>query len=528
MRTFILIVLLSILPSELIAQNRKAKPKQASPFLETSFDLNQNKLSPEFLGHDYQAIASTLLKAKKQLSKSEFESESDYVSRLEKMKDLVITGNTRLTDKLVFAFSHSEKKYNAESQMLTIRVENDTLHSRLDGEMHFNLLDKEHRLGSYVGQNAFGVKARVKVSILQKYLLSINNFVDFGGQNIFENYIERSWESDKKYSMPGKYRESPSAFEAQLPIPKNIAETSVKNIHALLICSLQPPFIQTDEGIDSATITSPYQVNEISYTFNTKLVELWIWNYATGQVYAKIKPTENNLATHVPVKSSDNLNNTIPIVESQPQTLTLPSQPKIQSLNVPEMQRVSSSVLTGKAINKVQPTYSAIAKAARAQGAVQVAITVSKEGQVISAEAVGGHPLLKEAAVTAAKQWTFETTELSGQPVKIQGILTFNFELGEEDTIYAATDSLRPIILHQEQVQYTEIAKQNRVQGTILVSAVFTANGRITQIRVIRGLPDGLNEQAIKAAEKTTFKPALIGGKPVSVRITMQFNFTLL
>ncbi len=95
----------------------------------------------------------------------------------------------------------------------------------------------------------------------------------------------------------------------------------------------------------------------------------------------------------------------------------------------PQTQRVSGGVLQGNALRKVQPPYPAIAKAARAQGAVQVAVTISEEGRVTSAEAVSGHPLLKEAAVAAARQWTFKPTELSGTPVKVQGILTFNFTL---------------------------------------------------------------------------------------------------
>lgn len=95
----------------------------------------------------------------------------------------------------------------------------------------------------------------------------------------------------------------------------------------------------------------------------------------------------------------------------------------------PSTQRVSGGVLQGSAIRKVQPPYPAIAKAARAQGAVQVAVTISEEGRVISAEAVSGHPLLRQAAIDAAKQWTFRPTELSGVPVKVQGILTFNFNL---------------------------------------------------------------------------------------------------
>ena len=86
-------------------------------------------------------------------------------------------------------------------------------------------------------------------------------------------------------------------------------------------------------------------------------------------------------------------------------------------------------MLQGYALRKVQPPYPAIAKAARTQGAVEVAITVSEEGRVISAEAVSGHPLLREAAVAAARQWTFSPTEMKGTPVKVQGILTFNFTL---------------------------------------------------------------------------------------------------
>jgi periplasmic protein TonB len=93
------------------------------------------------------------------------------------------------------------------------------------------------------------------------------------------------------------------------------------------------------------------------------------------------------------------------------------------------MIRQSGGVLQGSAIKRVQPPYPPIAKAARAQGAVQVQVTISEDGRVIAAEAVSGHPLLKEAALQAARQWVFKPTELSGVPVKVQGILTFNFTL---------------------------------------------------------------------------------------------------
>ncbi|MBV9925370.1 MAG: TonB family protein [Acidobacteria bacterium] len=88
---------------------------------------------------------------------------------------------------------------------------------------------------------------------------------------------------------------------------------------------------------------------------------------------------------------------------------------------------VSGGILNGKAISKPQPAYPPIAKAAGARGTVTVQVVVDEEGNVISARAVSGHPLLQQAAVAAARQAKFSPTLLSGQPVKISGVVTYNF-----------------------------------------------------------------------------------------------------
>jgi TonB family protein len=92
----------------------------------------------------------------------------------------------------------------------------------------------------------------------------------------------------------------------------------------------------------------------------------------------------------------------------------------------------ASGVTPAKAINKIQPSYPAIAKAANASGPVHVEILVSETGEVLEAHAVGGHPLLHDAAVQAARGWTFKPAEVSGRAVKTRGILTFNFGLTDE------------------------------------------------------------------------------------------------
>lgn len=101
-----------------------------------------------------------------------------------------------------------------------------------------------------------------------------------------------------------------------------------------------------------------------------------------------------------------------------------------QPTQTPAPQRrapISGGVLNGKAISRPQPAYPAIARAARASGTVTVQVTIDESGKVISARAVGGHPLLQQSAVQAAYGARFSPTLLSGQPVKVTGVITYNF-----------------------------------------------------------------------------------------------------
>jgi TonB family protein len=99
--------------------------------------------------------------------------------------------------------------------------------------------------------------------------------------------------------------------------------------------------------------------------------------------------------------------------------------------------------------------------------------------------------------------------------------------LGGGRSIEPMTASLRPTILYREKAKYTEEARQNKIQGTVVLQVVFNVNGSVTDIRVIRGLPDGLTEKAIEAAKKIRFNPAVKAGTPVSVRGSLEFTFNL-
>lgn len=99
--------------------------------------------------------------------------------------------------------------------------------------------------------------------------------------------------------------------------------------------------------------------------------------------------------------------------------------------------------------------------------------------------------------------------------------------LGGGRSVEPQTASLKPTILYRERAKYTEEARANKIQGSVLLQLTYTFDGRIENIRVIRGLPDGLSESAIEAAKKIRFQPAMKNGQPVSVRGNIEFNFTL-
>lgn len=94
-----------------------------------------------------------------------------------------------------------------------------------------------------------------------------------------------------------------------------------------------------------------------------------------------------------------------------------------------EMEIVQGGVLNGRAVSKPAPVYPREAKQQGIMGAVIVKITVDEAGKVVKAEAVCGHPLLAKAAVDAAGSARFTPTLLSGMPVKVAGIITYNFVL---------------------------------------------------------------------------------------------------
>lgn len=133
----------------------------------------------------------------------------------------------------------------------------------------------------------------------------------------------------------------------------------------------------------------------------------------------------------------------------------------IGDTNAPKV--VSSGIINGKAIELIKPPFPPAGRAVRASGAVTVQVVIDESGNVVSASAVAGHPLLRAAASAAALKSKFTPTMLSGQPVKVTGVIVYNF-VDERDAINPTFGEIKPAepLTPEQQAERERLEKQLR------------------------------------------------------------------
>ena len=95
----------------------------------------------------------------------------------------------------------------------------------------------------------------------------------------------------------------------------------------------------------------------------------------------------------------------------------------------PQRVGISQGVTRGLLIQKVEPQYPPLARAARVQGDVVLSAVIDTNGQITNLQLVSGHPMLVPAAIAAVKQWRYKPYLLNGQPVEVETTITVIFSL---------------------------------------------------------------------------------------------------
>jgi protein TonB len=93
--------------------------------------------------------------------------------------------------------------------------------------------------------------------------------------------------------------------------------------------------------------------------------------------------------------------------------------------------------------------------------------------------------------------------------------------------IQLTAEMTRPVPIHQVQPRYTEAARRAGVQGMVILEAIIDERGHVSNVRVLRGLPMGLDREAMEAVKQWRYRPAMLNGRPVRVYFTLTVNFTI-
>ncbi|HZV58762.1 MAG TPA: energy transducer TonB [Candidatus Eremiobacteraceae bacterium] len=97
-----------------------------------------------------------------------------------------------------------------------------------------------------------------------------------------------------------------------------------------------------------------------------------------------------------------------------------------------------------------------------------------------------------------------------------------------ENVYRAGTDTTAmPSCYNRPEPGYSDAAREARFQGTLLLEATIRSDGNISDIKVLRGAPFGLNDQARKTVAGWKCKPALLNGTPIATRVPIEIMFRL-
>jgi TonB family protein len=135
--------------------------------------------------------------------------------------------------------------------------------------------------------------------------------------------------------------------------------------------------------------------------------------------------------------------------------------------------------------------------------------------------------LLKDAA-NALEKYLELDPKADDAGIWHQQLETLRIYAGDRGEIISSGDAhTRARILSKPEPSYTMKARSAGITGTVVLRAVFTADGRVEHILVLRSLPYGLTNAAIESARHIKFVPAMKDGKPVSMFMQLEYNFNL-
>jgi TonB family protein len=128
----------------------------------------------------------------------------------------------------------------------------------------------------------------------------------------------------------------------------------------------------------------------------------------------------------------------------------------------------------------------------------------------------------------ASFQTSLAKPSISLDPQSGRGVVPAAVDEADSNRIFSGRDvTQKARVLEKNEPTYTESARKFGIQGTVVLRAVFSKDGEVANIQVVRKLPHGLTQRSIAAARAIRFTPAMKDGQPVSMWMELQYNFNL-
>ena len=302
------------------------------------------------------------------------------------------------------------------------------------------------------------------------------------------------------------------------------------------------------------------------------LVALGTWHFVptrNTQIAANKAPEQHPVQTANPAPATQPGNNSTEAVDEKPAVTSVAIPPiavpakesPAITAKPPAPLQVSELVMKNYLLEKIQPTYPMAARKAHVQGQVVLQALIDRDGSVQNVRTVNGKTTLAAAATRAVQQWRYRPYPDQTNPIPVQTLITFNFNLkppaaaptasigvgypentvalatnaaptlgsnslSAETKIYSRRDGVsEPQKIYSPDPPYTQQATKARLEGPVVLQVVVKPDGTAGNVKVLQGLGKGLDESAQQTVATWRFKPGLKDGKPVAVRVNITINF---
>ena len=200
-----------------------------------------------------------------------------------------------------------------------------------------------------------------------------------------------------------------------------------------------------------------------------------------------------------------------------------------QYIRIGNAEAIPNGAVRPPTILKSTPAlYTDEARTRSIEGTVTILAEVSSDGEIKYTRVLKGLGFgLDEAATASVQEWALSPATRNGAPVEVVAQIDVEFNLRSANAFRMGAGMIAPTVQHRVEPQYTDEARLAGYNGTVVLQAVIKKDGTIDIIRVVRGLPLGLTDNAIQALKQWRFKPGVKDGQEVDIAVNVEINFNL-